>query len=90
MGGKKSDDRGQLVGILRDEGGCLCGFGAHVGSYLHYPKKYSERSNSTANVGRRVVGANPQHLQGLQGRTLQPGTSLGPHVVRDAERPARA
>jgi hypothetical protein len=32
MGSEKPDDRGELVRILWDEGGCLGGFGVHVRS----------------------------------------------------------
>src|SRR5882762_5269680 len=57
MGSEKPDDRGELVGILRDEGGWLCGFGAHVRSYLNYPKGNSERSNNTAKLRRTTPPA---------------------------------
>ena len=56
MGSEKSDHRRELVGVLRYEGGCLCGFGTHICSYLYYWKEHSERSNNIAKCGCSAPG----------------------------------
>ena len=35
MGSEKPDDEAKILAVLRDEGRCLCGFGAHIHSYSH-------------------------------------------------------